>query len=328
VIGRRCNGAFAVAFGALVAVVAAFGCNSIFGIRTLDDPSASDGSPGDLTLGDGNPDSANDSLEEESVDGGPDAVSDAPASCLDGTACVPIVIKCRNGLFDCSQNTCVPTTRAADGVPCGDAGICSSGSCIAACYIGGSILDSGTVNLTGGVGSCQVCNPAVDTMNWSPGDGFPCTGNGECSNGACISTVWANWIMPNSNVDVEAGAPNPESFTNNGDGTVTDNVTGLMWQQSETAATYSWDQADSYCTWLSLGGHSDWRLPNLIELVSIMDYSFNPAINTSFFSGSVTAWSSTPGVCGGNVPCIYAMNTMGNLGLESATVNNGVWCVR
>ena len=68
--------------------------------------------------------------------------------------------------------------------------------------------------------------------------------------------------MPNSQADVTAGAPNLESYTDNGDGTVTDNVTGLMWQQAVPTATYSWAGAVTYCSTLTLAGHSDWRLPS------------------------------------------------------------------
>ena len=42
--------------------------------------------------------------------------------------------------------------------------------------------------------------------------------------------------MPNDRVDVTAGAPNLESYTDNKDGTVTDNLTGLMWQQTVPTA--------------------------------------------------------------------------------------------
>ncbi len=51
----------------------------------------------------------------------------------------------------------------------------------------------------------------------------------------------------------------------NGDRTVTDNGTGLMWQKA-TAGEMDWDQAKSYASGLSLGGHSDWQLPDVNEL--------------------------------------------------------------
>jgi len=88
---------------------------------------------------------------------------------------------------------------------------------------------------------------------------------------ACLDPTWAEWPMPSDQVDVTAGAPNLESYTDNGDGTVTDNVTGLMWQQVVSTTTYNWAQALAYCPKLTLAGHSDWRLPSRIELVSIVD---------------------------------------------------------
>ncbi len=77
---------------------------------------------------------------------------------------------------------------------------------------------------------------------------------------------------------------NSMSYTYNGDGTVTDNVTGLMWQQSYYEYVMSEDGAARYCTSLSLGGHSDWRLPTVLDLLTIVDYSgVSPATNATFF---------------------------------------------
>ena len=74
------------------------------------------------------------------------------------------------------------------------------------------------------------------------------------------------------------------SFTDNGNGTVTDNVTGLMWQQEDDDTTREWEDAITYCESLSLAGHTNWRLPNIKELKSIVDYNkIVPAINTTYF---------------------------------------------
>jgi hypothetical protein len=100
-------------------------------------------------------------------------------------------------------------------------------------------------------------------------------------------------------VDVTAGAPNLESYTDNGDGTVTDNVTGLMWQQVVPATKYAWAKAVSYCPALTLAGHSDWRLPSIIELVSIVDLGqSNPSINSTYFPSTSWDWfwSASPSV--------------------------------
>jgi len=65
-------------------------------------------------------------------------------------------------------------------------------------------------------------------------------------------------------------------FVDNGDGTVTDLATNLMWQQADSGVGYNWRQALSYAESLDLAGHDDWRLPNAKELHSIVDYTRAP----------------------------------------------------
>jgi len=93
------------------------------------------------------------------------------------------------------------------------------------------------------------------------------------------------------------GGQSQNAFVDNGDGTVTDTSTVLMWQQETAPGGYNWEQALAYCENLSLGGHSDWRLPTVKELRSLVDYSqYAPAIDTTFFPNTVSSshyWSST-----------------------------------
>jgi len=92
------------------------------------------------------------------------------------------------------------------------------------------------------------------------------------------------------------GRQTEDQFVDNGDGTVTDRSTGLMWQQATAPGKYTWEQALSYCENLTLAGHSDWRLPLINELESIVDLTrYNPAINTTYFPNTVVFfyWSST-----------------------------------
>ena len=58
-------------------------------------------------------------------------------------------------------------------------------------------------------------------------------------------------------------------FTNNGDGTVLDGVTGLMWQQQESGEL-TWPSAFAYCKSLTTAGYANWRLPDIKELFSIV----------------------------------------------------------
>ena len=94
------------------------------------------------------------------------------------------------------------------------------------------------------------------------------------------------------------------SYTDNGDGTVTDNGTALVWQQAMPTATYTQTAGLAYCAGLSLGGYTDWRLPSYVELLSIVDFSaYDPSINATVFPGTPASffWSSTPyaGASGG-----------------------------
>ena len=71
------------------------------------------------------------------------------------------------------------------------------------------------------------------------------------------------------------------AFTDNGDGTVSDAATGLMWQQSDNGDTMLWSEALAYCEALELAGYDDWKLPNAKELQSLVDYSRSPGTSNS-----------------------------------------------
>lgn len=91
-------------------------------------------------------------------------------------------------------------------------------------------------------------------------------------------------------------ATNPMNYTDNGNDTVKDHVTGLTWEQRNSETTWSWDDAVSYCDRLDLADHEDWRLPDIKELYSIVDFTlFDPAVDESFFPGPYgeNFWSST-----------------------------------
>jgi hypothetical protein len=90
-------------------------------------------------------------------------------------------------------------------------------------------------------------------------------------------------------------------FTDNGDGTITDMATGLMWVKDGTGVGCNngvstlWDNAIDFCNNLNFAGHTDWRLPNVRELASIAVYGREqPAIDPLFtHTDNVFHWTST-----------------------------------
>lgn len=105
-------------------------------------------------------------------------------------------------------------------------------------------------------------------------------------------------------------------FSDNGDGTVSDASTELMWQQDDNGEGIDWENALNYCSELELADRTDWRLPNVKEMQSVVDYSGSlPAIDTLFSVTSITNeagdvdypyfWTSTSAYFGTNQPEYY-----------------------
>jgi len=132
------------------------------------------------------------------------------------------------------------------------------------------------------------------------GTGLPDTGQTLCYDDDveidCALAVAGN--CPSQDGNTETGCQPGGRFQPNGDGTVTDTCTGLMWEQDTGNAgnPLSFCGALAYCDNLDLGTHMDWRPPNIRELASIADYGrTDPAIDTAFFADtqSLHYWSST-----------------------------------
>ena len=69
-------------------------------------------------------------------------------------------------------------------------------------------------------------------------------------------------------------------FTDNNDATISDNATGLMWQQDDSLAN-DFDDAIEQCETATTAQYTDWRLPNVKELQSLVDYTRSPDIDNS-----------------------------------------------
>ena len=109
--------------------------------------------------------------------------------------------------------------------------------------------------------------------------------------GLSLSAVWSAWAAP--------------PFTDNGNGTVTDDITSLMWDQCPyglsgpgcaSGTVFHGDWASALATATSANtanykGHNDWRVPNNRELESIVNLSaVRPAIDTAAFPGTPPDW--------------------------------------
>jgi hypothetical protein len=131
-------------------------------------------------------------------------------------------------------------------------------------------------------------------------------------------------------------------FTDNGNGTVTDNLTGLMWAQNANQfGQLNWIAAISMCESYAVAGYSDWRLPNAKELQSLIAYQYyNPAVCNTGGTGQWTPgnpfvavqssayyWTSTTFVSTPTWAWVVDLNS-GGLSLYTKTNVLWVWPVR
>ena len=118
----------------------------------------------------------------------------------------------------------------------------------------------------------------------------------RCIGGLLLALLWTGSVQA--------------TYIVNADGTVTDNVTGLVWDQcawrqsgaacaTGTASLHTWSQALGVAVTANgqnYKGHNDWRLPSRTELVALVNYAAsNPAIDTVAFPATPASrfWSST-----------------------------------
>lgn len=100
---------------------------------------------------------------------------------------------------------------------------------------------------------------------------------------------------------VVASAPDSR-FQDNGNGTVTDLATGLIWKQcaeglsgtgcaTGSAQSFTWQQALQHAEQAVFAGNNLWRLPNKNELALLVEQRcYNPAINEHYFPNTPSSW--------------------------------------
>ncbi|MFI3292396.1 MAG: DUF1566 domain-containing protein [Rikenellaceae bacterium] len=83
---------------------------------------------------------------------------------------------------------------------------------------------------------------------------------------------------------VSGNAYGENQFVDNKDKTISDKATGLMWQKEDSGKGMNWEEALKYAEKMNKQnylGYNDWRVPNIKELQSIVDYSRSPEITSS-----------------------------------------------
>ena len=134
---------------------------------------------------------------------------------------------------------------------------------------GGRVIDSQYWSATDYVGGPWNGRNLVFGVNFADGriKGYP-----------DVKQTYVRYVRDNTDYSVN-------DFVDNGDGTITDNATGLMWMRQDSGAfgagtkgdgTLDWEEALAWADGLEYAGYDDWRLPNAKELQTIVDYTRAP----------------------------------------------------
>ncbi|HOD00018.1 MAG TPA: DUF1566 domain-containing protein [Myxococcota bacterium] len=241
------------------------------------------------------------------VDSEEDTASDVPdVVVIPDPVCAAPVGECLVSFWDPVKMECV-TDSAPDGTPCED-GYCSGGSCSSDCWKG---------SCPAGLGPASSCRCVV-----------PSSGSRLClSEGGFVDCEELRPGYPWSGQDAQlvSGA---RSFVDNGDGTVTDQVTGLEWER-DAFTPLSMELAIEHCFYhFDLPGDG-WRLPTIRELFSLIDFGqttcmWDPVFGDSC-SGDRMFWSSTQAYMTANV---CTLHPRGNIEACELDGLNRVRCVR
>lgn len=159
------------------------------------------------------------------------------------------------------------------------------------------------------------CNDALDECQFLPATGQTTAFTADKNDG-----ITGPVAVPDDGT-VQAGAP--LAYVDNGDGTVTDLNTGLMWEKKggdgglhDKDNQYPWSgdgTEETIWDWLDdvnaengtgFAGYDDWRIPNVRELQTIASYGVvTPSVDPAFHDGCVADCSNT--ACSCTVSSIY-----------------------
>ena len=164
---------------------------------------------------------------------------------------------------------------------------------------GGRMIDSQFISATRYVGTTMRADETVFGVNFADGriKGYPID----------WMTFYVRYVRGNPKYGIN-------DFADNGDGTITDRATALIWTQADSGAGLNWEDAVGYCGTLDTAGNGGWRLPNVKELQSIVDYMRSPGTTGSAAADPIFEVSSIIDEAGGvNYPAYWSSTTHVNL---------------
>jgi len=170
---------------------------------------------------------------------------------------------------------------------------------------GERIIDAQFVTSTIYVSTTMMGDETVFGVNFADGriKGY---GTGPLPGQSTKKKFYAYFVRGNSTYGIN-------DFHNNENGTITDKSTGLMWMQDDNGKGVFWQEALKYANDSEFAGYSDWRLPSVKELQSIVDYSRAPdktnsaSINPIFNCSEIIDESGKP-----NYPFYWSSTTHAN----------------
>jgi len=165
------------------------------------------------------------------------------------------------------------------------------------------ITGSRIINFPKLVGTAEAADVANGKTFYATNPYSLLTGTAAGTSSELPKTGQTNIVYAGDDGTYQAGSAVTPRFTDNADGTITDNATSLMWVKDGTGAgangglSNGWEAQIDFIEALTFADFSDWRMPNLKELISIVDYGqTSPAINTTYFTNTSLNddyWTST-----------------------------------